>query len=282
KLSGPKLADLYADLTVQDKVERQLKKLKAEDLDKDGLKEAEVRQRMLELVHKYGLQDYISMPHFDGRSNDIPEDSHTDMIRDKKLKKLWKSAEYAGFSEKELEELKEEFWHQQMKIDEYNTLRDDIISMGELNDNAIEPGKDFMRSRKEKKMDLKVKEKQLKESYDKLETLAKASSYDNLEFKDPRVYELWALAKRAKMSEEELESFKSELKHFEHRLGKHDFYQEQLKVSEDAMIYSDKNLQIPDKHLQLEQKARDYERKVQKYHTDLRYRIDKALQHSEL
>ena len=54
KLSGPKLADLYADLTVQDKVERQLKKLRAEDMDKDGLKEAEVRQRMLGIfVHVY-------------------------------------------------------------------------------------------------------------------------------------------------------------------------------------------------------------------------------------
>jgi hypothetical protein len=45
--SGPKLADLYADLKIQDKVELELKKLKAEDMDKDGMKEAEVRRRLL-------------------------------------------------------------------------------------------------------------------------------------------------------------------------------------------------------------------------------------------
>lgn len=45
--SGPKLADLYADLKIQDKVELELKKLKAEDMDKDGMKEAEVRRRLI-------------------------------------------------------------------------------------------------------------------------------------------------------------------------------------------------------------------------------------------
>ena len=30
--------------------------------------------------------------------------------------------------DEELEELKQEFWHQQMKIDEFNILRDDLDS----------------------------------------------------------------------------------------------------------------------------------------------------------
>lgn len=45
--SGPKLADLYAELKIQDKTELELKKLKAEDMDKDGMKEAEVRRRLM-------------------------------------------------------------------------------------------------------------------------------------------------------------------------------------------------------------------------------------------
>lgn len=52
--SGPKLADLYAELKIQDKTELELKKLKAEDMDKDGMKEAEVRRRLMgeEIYHK--------------------------------------------------------------------------------------------------------------------------------------------------------------------------------------------------------------------------------------
>lgn len=50
--SGPKLADLYADLKIQDKVELELKKLKAEDMDKDGMKEAEVRRRLIGKTEK--------------------------------------------------------------------------------------------------------------------------------------------------------------------------------------------------------------------------------------
>lgn len=50
--SGPKLADLYADLKIQDKVELELKKLKAEDMDKDGMKEAEVRRRLIGKTQK--------------------------------------------------------------------------------------------------------------------------------------------------------------------------------------------------------------------------------------
>lgn len=43
-LKGPVLSDLYADLIVQDKKERDLKKIKTENADPDGLKEAETRQ----------------------------------------------------------------------------------------------------------------------------------------------------------------------------------------------------------------------------------------------
>lgn len=40
--SGQKLADLFADLKIHDNKEAHLKKLKAENADQDGLKEAEV------------------------------------------------------------------------------------------------------------------------------------------------------------------------------------------------------------------------------------------------
>lgn len=50
--------------------------------------------------------------------------------------------------------------------------------------------------------------KDLKMDYDKLEAMALSSSVEDKSFQDPRVYELWALAKKAKMPSEELESLK--------------------------------------------------------------------------
>ncbi|VDI37366.1 Hypothetical predicted protein, partial [Mytilus galloprovincialis] len=46
RLKGHMLADLYADLKIQDGLELQLKRLKSEDMDKGGMKEAEVRIKL--------------------------------------------------------------------------------------------------------------------------------------------------------------------------------------------------------------------------------------------
>lgn len=138
-----------------------------------------------------------------------------------------------------------------------------------------------MRKRNKKK--LKLIYKDLKTDYDKLEAIASSSSVKDKTFQDPRVYELWALAQKAKIPREELESFKKELQHFEHRLQKHDHYQDQLRVSEEAVRINYKDGEKPEKHTQLEQTVRDYGRKVEKYHNDLKYRISKAVQqHTEL
>lgn len=56
---------------------------------------------------------------------------------------------------------------------------------------------------------------------------------------------------------------KKELQHFEHRLQKHDHYQDQLRVSEEAVRINYKDGEKPEKHTQLEQTVRDYGRKVQ-------------------
>ncbi|XP_062594394.1 alpha-2-macroglobulin receptor-associated protein-like isoform X2 [Saccostrea cucullata] len=269
--SGPKLADLYADLKIQDKVEIELKKLKAEDMDKDGLKEAEVRQRLMDFLEKYDMKKVISIPKPQDISNEIPE-TFDHQLRDKKLQKLWKKAEFAGFSESEMEKLKEEFLHHQMKVDEYNSLQENFDPIAEQN-----------RVKKTRKLELKTMFRDLKTDYDKLESMAAGVNDPDKSFQDPRVYELWALAQRAKMSPSELESIKTELQHFEHRLQKHEYYQDQLRISDEAIKINHKNEEVPEKHAKLEQMARDYGRKVEKYHTDLKYRINKALkQHIEL
>ncbi|XP_062594393.1 alpha-2-macroglobulin receptor-associated protein-like isoform X1 [Saccostrea cucullata] len=278
--SGPKLADLYADLKIQDKVEIELKKLKAEDMDKDGLKEAEVRQRLMDFLEKYDMKKVISIPKPQDISNEIPE-TFDHQLRDKKLQKLWKKAEFAGFSESEMEKLKEEFLHHQMKVDEYNSLQENFDPIADFEDNLIDVEQN--RVKKTRKLELKTMFRDLKTDYDKLESMAAGVNDPDKSFQDPRVYELWALAQRAKMSPSELESIKTELQHFEHRLQKHEYYQDQLRISDEAIKINHKNEEVPEKHAKLEQMARDYGRKVEKYHTDLKYRINKALkQHIEL
>ncbi|XP_048760692.2 alpha-2-macroglobulin receptor-associated protein-like [Ostrea edulis] len=282
--SGPKLADLYADLKIQDKVELELKKLKAEDMDKDGMKEAEVRRRLIDLLEKYDMKNVVSVPQPPDMSNEIPE-TFEHQLRDKKLQKLWKRAEFAGFSEWELDKLKEEFLHHQMKVEEYNSLQEDFSVRDDYIDNSIDVERNKVKymDKKKKQLELKMMYKDLKTDYDKLEGMAAAVNVQDKSFQDPRVYELWALAQRAKMSPSELDSFKKELQHFEHRLQKHEYYQDQLRISDEALQINYKDGEVPDKHVQLEQMASDYGKKVEKYHADLKYRINKALkQHTEL
>ena len=47
------MSDLYADLVVQDKKERDLKQVRVDNSDPDGLKEAAVRQSFVGMSQKY-------------------------------------------------------------------------------------------------------------------------------------------------------------------------------------------------------------------------------------
>lgn len=81
---------------MQDKEELQLKRLKADNLDKDGLKEAEIRKKFGNVIERYGLAD-----HFDKDTESNQADSTTNshsIFKDKKLNKLWLKAESAGFT----------------------------------------------------------------------------------------------------------------------------------------------------------------------------------------
>ena len=63
---------------------------------------------------------------------------------DKKLEKLYKKAQVAGFDSYELEQLQKELNHHKQKMDEFNQLRDEIDTMGR-------------RSNKKKKRTLEVR-----------------------------------------------------------------------------------------------------------------------------
>lgn len=113
---------------MQDKEEITWKRLKAEGQDKDGLKEAELRKKLLSTMNVYGL-----LEHFEdkkdpkikehGSFNEASEDHiNKSLFKDKKLNKLWAKAETAGFTTIELDALREEFNHHQDKIDQYYSI----------------------------------------------------------------------------------------------------------------------------------------------------------------
>ena len=88
---------MYSELKVQDKEELQLKRLKADNLDKDGLKEAEIRKKFGNLIERYGLADHFDKEIESNQADSASTNSHS-LFKDKKLNKLWLKAESAGFT----------------------------------------------------------------------------------------------------------------------------------------------------------------------------------------
>ncbi|XP_025106175.1 alpha-2-macroglobulin receptor-associated protein-like isoform X2 [Pomacea canaliculata] len=283
-LSGSKLADLYVDLKVQDKHEAAFKKLRADGMDKDGLKEAQVNAEFRDIIEKHGLEDFFKENEL---ANEITPQQEKKMTHfsDKKLQAMWQRAEKAGFTEQDLEKLREEFWHQQMKIDELNFLKNEL-GIEDVTDNEISGSKKSgmtLEKRKDLNLDLKTKNKDIKSGYFRLEGMFSEFDKEEPDFKDNRVYQLWAMAQKTNWSEEERNSFKEELRHFENRLYKQEFFEDQLRKSADALKNDLEDGSYPEKHLQLEQKTRDLGIKVKKLHSDLKTRVDKAFaKHLEL
>nr|CAG4643342.1 EOG090X09CU [Ilyocryptus agilis] len=135
RLTEFKLKTLYSELKVQDKEELQLKRLKADNLDKDGLKEAELRKKFGSIIERYGLAEAFNKD--DEESNRTDQKIATNnLFKDKKLNKLWLKAESAGFTETELRLLKDEFAHHQEKVDQFYKLLEEHNSQ-KIRENSV-------------------------------------------------------------------------------------------------------------------------------------------------
>ena len=138
-------------MKLHDKEEITWKHLKADGKDKDGLKEAELRKKLITIMGNYNLLD---------QADDVNDASkyrahkplneasdkylNKSFFKDKKLNKLWEKAETAGFTPEELAALKEEFGHHQDKVDQYYALLHDVKG-GEDKDDGIESKMNFSR-----------------------------------------------------------------------------------------------------------------------------------------
>ncbi|XP_046656659.1 alpha-2-macroglobulin receptor-associated protein-like isoform X1 [Daphnia pulicaria] len=280
RLTEFKLKSLYSELKVQDKEELQLKRLKADNLDKDGLKEAEIRKKFGNVIERYGLAD-----HFDKDTESNQADSTTNshsIFKDKKLNKLWLKAESAGFTEPELKMLKDEFAHHQEKVlqyysllEEHNSrkLREDTDAfVNEAFTDTLQDLGDKIEPNLENSAveGVRSTHRELKYGYDRLERMT-LSGPKSRDFEEPKVQGLWKIALNGDFTSEELESLRTELRHYEQRLQKLRFIQAQHSLQQAKTELGNKS-EFQDAN-ELRQRIKLQSRKVEKLHADLEARI---------
>ncbi|KAL1123090.1 hypothetical protein AAG570_002178 [Ranatra chinensis] len=290
RLTEPKLKSLYSELKMHEKEELAFKRIKADGLDKEGLKEADIRKKLIGIMSTYGLLEHygdISDPakyrEHEALSGPVSDKYlNKSLFKDKKLNKLWEKVENAGFNAEELSTLKEEFIHHQDKIDGYYSILDEVEAGDkdqEMNEklerfNAIEYGEENEKPKKDflaKVNSLRDKHREIRDDYDRLYRLAMQGP-NSQEFVEPKVQGLWKLALASNFSLLELESLKAELFHYEKRLLK----LRHLHV--DAAMQAEKrkekgNSDKLDMGDITEDMIKKHTRKVSKLHTDIESRI---------
>ncbi|XP_058157294.1 alpha-2-macroglobulin receptor-associated protein isoform X2 [Dasypus novemcinctus] len=288
QLSPVKLSELHADLKMQERDELRWKKVKAEGLDEDGEREAELTHGLSVILAKYGL---------DGRknaqavsSNYVSEDE--DALGDPRLEKLWHKATSSGkFSTEDLEKLWRELQHHKEKVHEYNVLLETLSRTEEIHKNVVSPPEGTLAqdsTLRSKHAELKNKLQSINQGYDRLRKLSHGGYGRDSEFEEPRVIDLWDMAKAANFTEKELASLREELRHFEVKIEKHKHYQQQLETSHQKLQHVERTgdrghlLQNKERHALLEEKTKELGYKVKKHLQDLSSRISRGLQHNEL
>lgn len=292
QLSPVRLSELHSDLKIQEKDELQWKKVKAEGLDEDGEREAKLRRNFNIILAKYGMDGKKDTRTLDSNRLKDHDFKEGDTFDDPRLDKLWNKAKTSGkFSEEELQSLQREFQHHKDKINEYNIVMDTVSRTEEIHKNVISPlegeGKEHVLHQKH--ADLKQRMRYLNQGFERLRKITHDGYSDDTEFKEPRVTELWEMAKRSNLSEDELDSFKEELRHFETKVEKHQHYQEQLELSHqklkhvEALGDEDHIMRNKEKYNTLAEKAREMGYKMKKHLQDLTNKISRnGLQHNEL
>ncbi|XP_069385985.1 alpha-2-macroglobulin receptor-associated protein [Paralichthys olivaceus] len=292
QLSPVRQAELHSDLKIQEKDEMQWKKIKVEGLDENGEKEAQLRRNFNVILAKYGMDGKRDTRPLESNSLKDHDTKEGDVFDDPRLDKLWNKAKNSGkFSNEELLSLKREFQHHKDKIHEYNIFMDTVSRTEEIHKNVISPleGEAKEHVLHQKHTDLKQKMRDLNQGFERLRKLSHEGFTEDSEFREPRVIELWESAKRTNLSEDELDSLKEELRHFETKVEKHSHYQEQLELSHqklrhvEALGDKDHIKRNQEKYNTLAEKTREMGYKMKKHMQDLSNKISRqGLEHNEL
>lgn len=296
RLTDTKLQSIFSDLKIHDKEEIAYKHFKSDGKDPDGLEEARLRQKLIGIMSTYDLLEHFAetedpkLLKMHKALNDGSNYVAKDVFQDIRLNKLWAKAEMAGFTDEELETLKQEFHHHQEKVDEYLSLLKEQSKDSEKAENTLhlkpeswnelEEQEEFSNNIPDRKLNhmekanlLREKHLELRNGFDRLDRLT-AKGPNHKEFVEPKVQGLWKVALEAKFSPEELSSLKEELLHYESRL---------LKLrhlhAEGALEAAQKG-QHDLENSTAEQHIKKHVRTVQKLHTDLESKI--MQRHTEL
>lgn len=147
RLTEPKLKSFFTELKIHDKEELAYKHQKVEkpkDFN-DGLKEAELRKKLIGIMSTYDLLEVMDMDNVDHAElkkhkpyeGKVKTDNYKNksLFKDKKLNKLWERAELGGFSQEELQTLKEEFLHHEEKVQMYYSM---LEKLTDVKDNRVD------------------------------------------------------------------------------------------------------------------------------------------------
>ncbi|XP_006875387.1 PREDICTED: alpha-2-macroglobulin receptor-associated protein [Chrysochloris asiatica] len=288
-LSPVRLAELHADLKLQDRDELNWKKLKLEGLDEDGEKEARLIRSLNVILAKYGLDGRKDTQLVD--TNFLRDGAEDEGLQDPRLEKLWHKAKTSGkFSNEELEKLRRELKHHREKVHEYNVLLETLSRTEEIHKNVISPS-DMTHLKEEvlqsRHAELKDKLRAINQGFDRLRKVSHQGYGTESEFEEPRVIELWDMAKSANFTDKELEAFREELKHFEAKVDKQQHYQQQLRLSHQKLRHVEREgdpehlSRSRQKYALLEEKAKELGYKVKKHLQDLTGRVSRG-RHNEL
>ncbi len=281
--SRSELKSLFLDLSKCDLEFLDAKQLRGEGKDPDGevLRKAEKHLSMI--LTEHGLTDVLRS--LDGMKSDPdgtwthPKHGNTmervkgeEFVEDPKLHQLWKKALEAGFEDEALFSLKNELVNHQEKMRSYEKVAERLGR--DYHENSVHHHSEEDRLKKKEK--LKVGQKQLEED---LRDINERILSGDVLFTNSRVKVLWQAAVSSEsFSPAELESLKEELRHFQSRLSKLEFYQSELASSESVLKKAGKDHLMSPEHKEQEQKVKHFAFKVEKLENYLRSRIS----HSEL
>lgn len=295
---GPtKLKSLKEDLLKHELDEVSLKRMKAHNQDKDGLFEAAVRKKLLNLLSKYAIERYIDdihpIPEHKKHIHDSkdPDKDSKPVFRDAKLDKLWKKAEKSGFTQEQLMILHEEFENHQKKLDHHYDTSDHIegihreksLEHQETWENSLENEIDHSpkskmhtesQSAKKARLDnnihqsLKEKHKEIKEGYAKLHKKIVDKTVNDQPYEESPVNQLWVQAIQANFTDDELSMLREDLENYQIRLQKLKHFQNQLERHKVASSAKESKSYMEDDHetKHVRKRVEELTRHVEKTH----------------
>ncbi|XP_006811745.1 alpha-2-macroglobulin receptor-associated protein-like [Saccoglossus kowalevskii] len=269
----------------QDKMEELTKELtqhkqKLDMLQKNDRDLNDVEERKIEIKLRRDLHDIATKYKLIDEKAPAPAVPIGEgMFKDNRLNKIWNRASKSGqFSDLELDSLKYELTEHEERIDEYReTLEQFATEHPPSAEQTDDDSSVILR-----KIDMKLQYDSLNNELKRLEMRAIPHN-EKSGFIEPRVHQMWVEAIRSNFTDEELQSLREELVHFEGKIQQHVDLRDQAHIA--AMKYhADKSVGEkvdPKAHEELKDEADNLGYYIKDFVGDMRSRFS-SRRHTEL